>query len=1001
MKRLKVELVRTATLRSCALGLAVVGFVFASSGGTLRVVPDAASKSYPGWENASTDIKSTIEGAAQNDVVEVMNGHYDIAAQISVSSADVTIKSINPTTGETDFGGAVFDARRDDPNREIRILKTAQDTRIRGCTFVNAHVSSGDDDCGGAILITNYKCAYVNDCAFSNNYVASWGAAVGGKEAPTLVASNVLFVCNEAAYEGSTRSVGGAYGALTGGSSQFVDCVFRQNVSTTKPGAAVGISSGSVSLRNCTFDGNEGSSVVRCRETGLAVGCVFKNHSSVSSGICDNFNVSNCVFTANSCSTMFVGASDMPACWNTAITNNTVKYLLCNNHAMRFYNCLVAANDFGSGTMFHRHTTSYHSRVMLYNTTVVNNTGGKIWQPGGSSDARDGLAVTNCIFWGNTFTSASTPGSAPVVGGYNCSDDAFIQGLTDSRTRWTADPQLVSSGFAKAYRLKDVSPYLESGAAFDWMQGAVDLAGDPRILDGSGEPKPGALPALGCYERPADWFAVAKKVVPDEGSKSVPGWEDATTDLKAAVEGAASGDVIYLMNGHYDVPSAITVPVNNVTIRSLNPATLTTDFGGAILDARKGDDARETRILSARENTRIYGCQFVNAHLSSENYSTDCGAAVYLLDGYKKVYINDCVFSNNYTRCYGAAIGCNWGAYGGAIVSNTYFVCNEAVNVKSGTYPAGGAFGLFHGQNSELTDCVFSRNSVGDDALGAAVGVGNGGNIYMVRCSFLENAGKTIVYGAGYGAGAGMARDCLFKGNTPASCVSQGAFTVSNCVFTANSSSTGGLIGGSSGRPVCWNSVFTNNTTGGFVSNSHAMQFRNCLVSDNTFSSSFLRTNKQWPTVNTFENCTIANNSAHELWWDWQNAAGFGLAMTNTIVWGNSFASATSVSDAFFKDGDNMCTDDLFVKSFADAGTLLTSNPRFNDASARDYRLQGRSPCVDKGVRLDWMSLGAFDVAGCPRTVDRSTGRASSTALVDIGCYECQEKAFGFLLLFK
>ena len=48
-----------------------------------RVVPDEASKKIPGWEDASTDLKGTIEGVSERgSTVLVMNGRYVLTEEI-------------------------------------------------------------------------------------------------------------------------------------------------------------------------------------------------------------------------------------------------------------------------------------------------------------------------------------------------------------------------------------------------------------------------------------------------------------------------------------------------------------------------------------------------------------------------------------------------------------------------------------------------------------------------------------------------------------------------------------------------------------------------------------------------------------------------------------------------------------------------------------------------------------------------------------------------------
>jgi hypothetical protein len=58
----------------------------------------------------------------------------------------------------------------------------------------------------------------------------------------------------------------------------------------------------------------------------------------------------------------------------------------------------------------------------------------------------------------------------------------------------------------------------------------------------------------------------------------------------------------------------------------------------------------------------------------------------------------------------------------------------------------------------------------------------------------------------------------------------------------------------------------------------------------------------------------------------------------------------------------------------------LDTDPLFEDADARNYRLVKGSPCIDKGLVQGWMT-GATDLEGKERISPSGTE-------VDMGCYE-------------
>ena len=132
------------------------------------------------------------------------------------------------------------------------------------------------------------------------------------------------------------------------------------------------------------------------------------------------------------------------------------------------------------------------------NCTIVNSRG----RMAGSglritAGASETPTIRNVIVWGSTavdgaaspnFYDAASP-SAPRVT-YSCSPE-----LTTGEGNTAADPRFAGAGRAKPpYSLTSRSPLLNAGALLDWMDGATDLVGIPRVA--------GTAPAMGCYESP-------------------------------------------------------------------------------------------------------------------------------------------------------------------------------------------------------------------------------------------------------------------------------------------------------------------------------------------------------------------------------------------------------------------------------------------------------------------------------------------------------------------
>jgi len=134
-----------------------------------------------------------------------------------------------------------------------------------------------------------------------------------------------------------------------------------------------------------------------------------------------------------------------------------------------------------------------HCGAAVRNNTVVGNSaplleGAGLWHIGVTPYGPPGGAITNCIIWGNT---APAPPQVydSLVPTYCCIQDWMGGG--DGNI--TVNPQFVDPDGPdndpntfedNDYRLLPGSPCIDVGVNEDWMAGAVDLDGNPRILAG-------------------------------------------------------------------------------------------------------------------------------------------------------------------------------------------------------------------------------------------------------------------------------------------------------------------------------------------------------------------------------------------------------------------------------------------------------------------------------------------------------------------------------------
>ena len=248
--------------------------------------------------------------------------------------------------------------------------------------------------------------------------------------------------------------------------------------------------------------GPNGQNAIRCVYLGARaalIGFTLTNgHTRISYNKVDGFGggifcdpsavLSNCVLTGNSAT--YGGGTYDGTLYRCALTGNSAYCAGGGAWNATLYCCALTGNSApnadGGGTL---NSTLYNcvlscnsaalgggaSGGILYNCTLADNSAR--YDGGGSYDG----TLYNCIVYYNTAPSGpnwedatlsytcTTPEPSPHLGGTN---------------NITSEPQFVDAA-AGDYRLLPSSPCIDRGINQDWMAGATDLAGNPRILRGT------------------------------------------------------------------------------------------------------------------------------------------------------------------------------------------------------------------------------------------------------------------------------------------------------------------------------------------------------------------------------------------------------------------------------------------------------------------------------------------------------------------------------------
>jgi len=428
--------------------------------------------------------------------------------------------------------------------------------------------------------------------------------------------------------------------------------------------------------------------------------------------------------------------------------------IMCSYGRGSIRNCLVIGNsstDQGGGGI-----EIYEGGWLLENCTICEN-----WArnepgyryPGGLYDTTWFTnTVINCIVMFNM--SGETTGN--YVGG------AFVHSCTEPLPpgpgNISSDP-LFANRSKGNYRLSLASPCYNAGTNRPWMTGTRDLDGVPRIVHGVAD--------MGAYElSPIHYVATNGAHVWPYAS-----WEEAATNIQAAVDAAVAGETVLVSNGVYQSASEVLV-TQSITIASVNGAGLTILEGDGVhrcLNLQTSAVVRGFTLRSGYDPVVGGGAYITGGGVLESSVVQNCWAR----EGAGGVYVlsngalRSCALVGNTTILYNA--GAVYLRYGGSL--------SHCVIWSNAAYGAGGVFCESAGA---LTNCLIWGNRARDYGGGV---VFSGGGV-AESCTIVGNTAATNGGGAWLSSG-GTLINCILYGNSAANgsnyFINFGSPTFSNC----------------------------------------------------------------------------------------------------------------------------------------------------------------------------------------------------------------------------
>lgn len=573
--------------------------------------------------------------------------------------------------------------------------------------------------------------------------------------------------------------------------------------------------------------------------------------------------------------------------------------------------------------------------------------------------AAAGVTFRNNIVWGNTNPSGLANAS---VSATTCSHNDCEPALAG------ADNIAVNPNFNDDYTL-GFSGCVNSGLLLDWMEGATDLAGNPRVV--------GDRPDMGCFERSAGSGIECSFTATGDGAA-----DSSRVTLEAQTVGDTEGIVYYwkVWGKDGNLVEDISGADCGTTVVTLGADSYTVSLAvtnGAGKGAAPAPVEDAVKVYATRVYVSEKGSN-VRPYATLESGAHDFETAFGLLAPGGTAYVDDGVYEIASCVLLGGAFGTKVVSLNGpancvikAAADSRFdslklrmFEMTAADARLEGLTLAGGRRGFLNPTAGATTYGTVSMKSAG---------------AVVTNCVIRDVTGAPRgPSGAGVNMEAGTIVDTVFDNI----CEEMSSGTaVSGVALT--------MSGGTAERLTITNcqSVGTSILESlGCVVRLSGCVIRNSLVAGCTGSHAepvYLGSGA------TMENCSIVHNANTETEATRKPAEGpvpnrhcggltvaAGATVVNTIVADNTSTFCGNAESNLYMTAEANLTACLVP----DRETLpgeghVFSRPKYRRGG---HRLRNSSPGVDQGVVRDWMD-GAKDVEGRPRV---------QGVAPDIGCYE-------------
>jgi len=380
---------------------------------------------YTSWETAAQTIQDAVDAAEAGDRVLVYDGVYSVGerdvgeGELAVGRSRVVVLGAIALASVNGPMHTVITGQRVWGQWHIRCAYLADGASLSGFTLTGGHAADRlyEPPCGGGVLCASANAFLTNCVLIFNRAESDYDSGSGGG-----VEGGTL--CNCALLFNDSYSGGGAY------SSILYNCTLATNSAFRGGGAERS------TLYNCVLTGNRTHGDEGCPYDGAGAGASYAT-------------LYNCTLTGNKAQREGGGAY-YSTLYNCALTGNRTHV-----EEAEWWGVYGA----GGGA----------ARSTLYNCTLIGNAAR------GEGGGAYGDALYNCILYYNIAEEGANYGSGTLL------DHCCTTPLPPHGEGNIDQGPLFVDPAGGDYRLQLGSPCINAGLNQDWMVGATDLDGNPRI----------------------------------------------------------------------------------------------------------------------------------------------------------------------------------------------------------------------------------------------------------------------------------------------------------------------------------------------------------------------------------------------------------------------------------------------------------------------------------------------------------------------------------------